>query len=406
MPPEPRPPSPRAPQAARQFLRFLAVGPVGMALGAVQYELLWRLNPLDTVRAGSTWVVSSLLGVAWVHALHQRVTFRGSARRGWRETVGRAYALYAGSIALGTALMHGLVDELALPRTPAWLATTALTSLLNFVVLRRLLGADVPREGAGDAAAGGRAGAGGIALHDLTVVVPTKDEARNVGAFLRSLPPEVALIVVDASRDGTRDRIRALRPARTRIIDCPGDIPRARQRGAEHASTPWLLFTDVDVSFADDYFARLAARPVDARCAGLVGTKRSRDRFRGYHALFTAGQRLCAWVGIPAATGSNMLLRRDALLACGGFDPALRVNEDSEVMWRCQRAGHAVRFAPELVVFSRDHRRLERGVARKLLHTAARCVALYLGVLPARWRAADWGYWAPVAPPREVPAER
>ncbi len=45
-------------------------------------------------------------------------------------------------------------------------------------------------------------------LEDLTVVVPTKDEADNIGPFLDSLDDRVALVVVDASADDTREIIR------------------------------------------------------------------------------------------------------------------------------------------------------------------------------------------------------
>ena len=128
------------PKAWKQFTRFLAVGPVGIGLGALQYELLWWINPLDGLRASSTWLVASLIGVTWVHALHCRFTFRSSARGLWRATIGRAYLLYSASIGLGTFGMWVLVDEIGVPRTPSWFITTALTSLFNFFFLRRMLG--------------------------------------------------------------------------------------------------------------------------------------------------------------------------------------------------------------------------------------------------------------------------
>jgi putative flippase GtrA len=367
-----------------QFARFAAVGPIGLAAGALQYELLWHLNPIVEFRAATTWLMSAILGVAWVHALHCRFTFRGTASARWRETIGRAYLLYATSIALGSGLMWLLVDELGMRRTVVWVLATALTSLLNFVLLRRLLAAPPAAEGAV-----------GIALDDLCVIVPTKNERANVAAFVASLPDAVHLMVLDASDDDTAAQFRALRPERTTVLRCLGNIPTARQRGAEATDATWLLFTDADVEFAPGYFERLAALRLGARCGGIVGAKASLSRYRRYFRLFVAGQRVLHWLGIPAATGSNMLMRREALLACGGFDLRLSVNEDSEVMWRCQRAGFDIQFAPALVVYERDHRRLDRGVARKLIHTAVRCAALYLGVLPQRWRLSDWGYWQP-----------
>jgi putative flippase GtrA len=126
---------PRAP-----FARFLLVGPFGHALGALQYELLWRANPLEGARAWSTWCVSSALGIAWIHAVHCRFTFGRSLREHYLATLPRAYALQ-GSTALAASLV-----VLALERQPdthrfvAWAAATAVASVLNFLGLHRLLG--------------------------------------------------------------------------------------------------------------------------------------------------------------------------------------------------------------------------------------------------------------------------
>lgn len=232
---------------------------------------------------------------------------------------------------------------------------------------------------------------------DVTVLVPTKNERANIGAFLASLPPDMPLIAVDASDDGTPERLLELRPRGTRILLDPGNIPRARQLGAKAARTPWLLFTDADVAFERGFFERLERLALPDNAGGIVGSKRTRRGYRAYHRLFLEGQRLLHALDIPAATGSNMLIHRDALARAGGFDQRLSVNEDSEVMWRVRRAGFEVVFAPELKVFARDHRRLERGVARKLAHSLARCTLLYFDLLPRRWQSRDWGYWEETA---------
>lgn len=138
--PAPVPTVPSTPHPARQFTRFAAVGPLGVALGAVQYESLWLLNPVASHRAASTWIISSAIGVLWVHALHCRVTFGDTARGRWRATLGRAYVLYASSIALGALGMSLLVDHAGFRRTPAWFLTSTLASIFNFVFLRRMLG--------------------------------------------------------------------------------------------------------------------------------------------------------------------------------------------------------------------------------------------------------------------------
>jgi GT2 family glycosyltransferase len=185
---------------------------------------------------------------------------------------------------------------------------------------------------------------------NFTVVVPTRNEAANVAAFLRSLPEAVPIIVVDKSDDATRDIIRSVRPRNTLIVECQGTLTEARQIGAERAATRWLLFTDADVAFAADYFTNLdgALDHSAARTAselGLVyGPKLSAGEYRSYYGMFARAQRLIDFLGIPSASGSNMIVSRRAFAAVGGFDTALRCNEDSELGWRIARAGFGCRF--------------------------------------------------------------
>jgi glycosyltransferase involved in cell wall biosynthesis len=227
-------------------------------------------------------------------------------------------------------------------------------------------------------------------LSEVTVVVPTRNEARNIGAFLRSLPPAVKLIVVDASDDDTPAIIQAVRPQHTHVIRDRSNVTHARQIGAEAATTPWLVFTDADVTFSATYFARLLAqRELDA----MYGPKLSVDAHHRYYQWFARAQQLSDRLGMPAASGSNLVISHHAFDAVGGFDLRLTVNEDSEIAWRIKRQGFRIRYTPELVVFARDHRRLKRGTLSKTLHSIARCTLLYLNLMPDRWRSHDWGYW-------------
>jgi len=237
-------------------------------------------------------------------------------------------------------------------------------------------------------------------LTDLTLIVPTKNEAHNIHRFLETIPPELPVLIVDASSDGTDDIVRRHGRPRVRILHDGGNIAAARQLGAENAQTEWLLFTDADVRFAADYFRTLAALQPDRRWGGIAGAKLSKDRHQAYYRIFSLGMRLLCALGIPSASGSNMLVRRQALLAVGGFDRRLSCNEDSELMWRIRRHGHRVVYRGGLKVHEFDHRRLDDGMARKTLHSLARCALLFAGLMPAALRAHDWGYWRkPMAAP-------
>jgi glycosyltransferase involved in cell wall biosynthesis len=240
---------------------------------------------------------------------------------------------------------------------------------------------------------------------DLTIVVPTKNESRNITGFLESIPSDVDLIVVDASDDETTEIIARTRPERTSILTCPGNIATARQRGAETARTEWLLFTDADLIFDPAYFQNLARVEPDPLEGGIAGAKSSRTRYRTYFRLFNTWLRLLCRLGIPAATGSNMLVRRKALLEAGGFDSSLDCNEDSYLMWRVGRLGYQVPFRGDLRVYESDHRRLDRGMVRKSLHSIVRCFLLFYNILPSHVRNNNWGYWEEGAKKRELKTE-
>jgi glycosyltransferase involved in cell wall biosynthesis len=234
------------------------------------------------------------------------------------------------------------------------------------------------------------------ALDQLTIIVPTRNEAANIEAFLSSIPESTKLIVVDKSTDGTAELVRRRRPRHTAVLECNESLTAARQKGALAARTQWLLFTDADVKFAPGYFDALATciASDEAHSLGmLLGPKLSADDYEGHYRRLEVAQRVLAALRIPAASGSNMLVRTDAFAAVRGFDTALTCNEDSELGWRIARAGFAWRCDPRLVAFATDHRRLRRGALRKTLHTVFRCSALYVGLIPRRWRGHDWGYW-------------
>lgn len=231
-------------------------------------------------------------------------------------------------------------------------------------------------------------------LKDITVIVPTRNEVHNIVTFLGSLPDEVNLVVVDASDDATASIIRRRRPQRTSVFEEPGTITQARQLGANVAATAWLVFADADVTFHTEYFHRLCRRD---DWHAVYGPKQSYHEFKRYYRWFAYGQHLSHRLGAPAATGSNLAVRRDVLHAVGGFDRELVCNEDSEFVWRVKRAGFAVSYDPNLIVYAHDHRRLYRGLWRKSLHSIARCALLFCNAMPSRWRGSDWGYWSPPA---------
>ncbi|GBF34718.1 glycosyltransferase [Desulfocucumis palustris] len=228
---------------------------------------------------------------------------------------------------------------------------------------------------------------------NVTVVLPTKNEEKNIPGFLASLPADIPLIVLDDSTDSTQAVIRSLRSQNTRIITMSAGVAAKRQCGAELAGSDWVLFTDADIQFAPEYFHKLK----DSLKGDLVyGPKLSAGKKHLYYYLFYLGQVAFSRMGIPAASASNMIVRRQVFMDIGGFDINLSCNEDTDLVFRLARANYNFRWEPGLLVYNTDHRRLRRGIIWRYGHIMSRTLLIYLNLkhaVPRSWLYSDWGYW-------------
>lgn len=230
-------------------------------------------------------------------------------------------------------------------------------------------------------------------LNNLTVIIPTKDEEKNIITFLDSIPVYIKLIVVDSSSDRTRELINIRRPDNTTILYEECNIPKARQSGADAASTDWLLYSDADMIFDPDYFNNLEKMEFKDTIGAVMGGKHSKNKYRWYYLAYSFGMMFFSWFTIPIGSGSNMILRKEALLAVDGFDFSLSHSEDSDILWRIRQAGWKVVFRNSLKVYEQDHRRLNKGVFKKFWHGTLRSVFLITGIKRDNVRKSDWGYW-------------
>ena len=229
-------------------------------------------------------------------------------------------------------------------------------------------------------------------LNNLTVIIPTKNEERNILTFLDSLPHHIKLIVVDSSSDRTRELINIRRPHNTEILFEECNIAKARQIGSDATATEWLLFSDADMIFDKNYFVILEKINPPENSGAIMGAKLSRDKYRWYYILYSLSMMFLSWINIPIGSGSNMIIRKSALQAAGGFDVHLSVSEDSDILWRIRKSGKKVLYSNSLKVYESDHRRLEQGVFRKYMQSTLRLIFLMFG-LRRNLQKSDWGYW-------------
>src|ERR1700694_2432021 len=130
----------------------------------------------------------------------------------------------------------------------------------------------------------------------------------------------------------------------------------ARNAGAEHASTDWILFLDADCraprGLLDSYFDQDVAEDVGALAGEVVpaGDARTLAERYGASRSFLSQEAHLAHRFRPRAVAANLLVRRTAFEQVGGFYEGVRAAEDTDFSWRLQEAGWRLELRPEAKV--------------------------------------------------------
>lgn len=169
------------------------------------------------------------------------------------------------------------------------------------------------------------------ALPAVSIIVPARNEAANLGRLLPSLgglvyPGEVAVLVVDDnSTDGTADVARAQGVGVLSLVGLPAGWlgkPNACHQGAKVATSDWLLFTDADTTHTPDGLARVMRYALAHNLDGL-----SCHLAHITHGWLDSVTLLAAFAGLFAGlprnhaslNGQYILLRRAVYEQSGGF---------------------------------------------------------------------------------------
>ena len=200
----------------------------------------------------------------------------------------------------------------------------------------------------------------------VAVVMPfagTPAEATAALAALASLRTRAGDKVVLADNAGTALKVRdSIAPGdeiahgqnRVTIVPATGEHSPARARNAGAAATdqPWILFLDADCRPSPDLIDAFFAEPIADEVGALGG---------GIDAL-PSGASLAARYGVsrnflnssthlahpfrPRLSAANLLVRRAAFDAVGGFREGIRAAEDTDFCWRLQDAGFTLAVRP------------------------------------------------------------
>ena len=199
---------------------------------------------------------------------------------------------------------------------------------------------------------------------------------------------EVTLVI--PAFDADPDRVHALAVAsgcrHTIVVDDASPIPfphldgievvrlatnggpgAARQAGIDRVTTPFVAFLDTDITVAPGWLTELLPYFADGKVALVAprirATLRSDGRstavgralagfesLRGPLDLGPARGRIRAASRVSYVPAAALVARTEALRAVGGFDPALRLGEDVDLVWRLDEAGWLCRYEPAVEV--------------------------------------------------------
>ena len=198
----------------------------------------------------------------------------------------------------------------------------------------------------------------------VSVIVPFRGDAGAARSLLEGLDglrtaPGDELIVADNTPVGVVPQVGGEGITVVRV-PAPPSARRARNEGARHAANPWLLFLDADCrpspGLLDEYFAK----PPEDGCGVVAGEVVGDEHQREVLARWARSRRgMMARHHVesesrPAGIAGNLLLRREAWDAVGGWEEQARSEADVDLCWRAQDLGWALEYRPRAVVAHRD----------------------------------------------------
>jgi glycosyltransferase involved in cell wall biosynthesis len=187
----------------------------------------------------------------------------------------------------------------------------------------------------------------------VSVVIPAHDRERLIVRALRSVhaqeparPAEI-IVVDDCSSDRTA-AVAAEHGARVIGHEVNRGAAAARNTGIEAARSDWIALLDSDDEWLPHHLATLwrhrDGRVLVAGAALAIGDGGGEVRYAGAVSdepleLTSPAQVVFPENPLPA---SGVLVRRDSVLAAGGFDPSLRYAEDFDLWLRVLERGRGV----------------------------------------------------------------
>jgi glycosyltransferase involved in cell wall biosynthesis len=239
---------------------------------------------------------------------------------------------------------------------------------------------------------------------DLTIIVPCRNEARYIEAFVQSLMAQElegyrweAIIADGESDDGTREKLaRCTAGLPVRVIDNPARIvSTGLNQAIREARGRIVLRMDLHTEYAPDYArrcvralqrtgARNVGGPARTKASGTIGAAIA----AAYHSPFSCGGARFhdpsyeGWVD----TVTYGCWEKSYLQALGSFDEDLVRNQDDELNLRIIRSGGKIWQDPEIRSWYSPRNSLRALFRQYMQYGFWKVAVIRKHRLPASWR--------------------
>lgn len=208
----------------------------------------------------------------------------------------------------------------------------------------------------------------------ISAVIPVYNGEAYLATAIESVlsqshAPIECLVIDDGSTDATREVAARFGPAVTYVAQSRGGVSSARNRGTDMAHGELVAFLDHD----DVWLPEKLARQVETLARGsatmvlcgveLIDAAGASLGFQQLHPRTDLITGMLLFDGtVTVSCSSTALIRREQLLAMGGFDPALGMSADWDLLLRVLLEGR-LEYAEEPLVRYRVH---DAGMSRRV----------------------------------------
>jgi glycosyltransferase involved in cell wall biosynthesis len=173
----------------------------------------------------------------------------------------------------------------------------------------------------------------------ISVVIPLHNKAATIERALRSVLAQSfqdfeVIVVDDGSTDGSGDLVRQSGDVRIRLIRQENrGVSAARNRGVSEAHSEIVAFLDADDEWLPEFLETISQLVKEQPASGMFGTSYFCQSECGRRAAVLSDTELSDYFCVaaesePPINASAVAVRKEALLAVGGFPVGITAGED------------------------------------------------------------------------------